>query len=136
MILQGVEDVEFCELTSRSVVRHPLVGRIVDAYGHYDDKPRYQFRSVRNVSIDIANESGWEGYEESLVSQAEFVLERLRIHPQPSCHWYWWTKMPCRFCTSGGWMSPGRPMSRASGWMNCAPGTDQGSTGTNQLGMW
>ena len=39
-------------------------------------------RSVRNVSIDIANESGWEGYEESLVSQAEFVLERLRIHPQ------------------------------------------------------
>ena len=39
-------------------------------------------RSVRNVSIDIANESGWEGYEESLVSQAEFVLERLRIHPR------------------------------------------------------
>jgi len=37
-ILQGVEDVEFCELTSRDVVRHPLVGRIVDAYGHYDDK--------------------------------------------------------------------------------------------------
>ena len=36
-ILQGVEDVAFCELTSRDVVRHPLVGKIVDAYGHYDD---------------------------------------------------------------------------------------------------
>lgn len=34
------------------------------------------------MSIDIANESGWEGYEESLVKQAQFVLERLRIHPQ------------------------------------------------------
>lgn len=34
------------------------------------------------MSVDINNESGWEGYEESLVSQAEFVLERLRIHPQ------------------------------------------------------
>ena len=37
-ILQGVDDVEFCELTSRDVVRHPLVGRIVDAYGQYDDQ--------------------------------------------------------------------------------------------------
>jgi probable rRNA maturation factor len=34
------------------------------------------------MTIEIANESGWEGYEESLVSQAEFVLGRLRIHPQ------------------------------------------------------
>jgi probable rRNA maturation factor len=34
------------------------------------------------VTIDIANESAWEGYEESLVQQAEFVLSRLRIHPQ------------------------------------------------------
>lgn len=34
------------------------------------------------MTIDIANESAWEGYEESLVQQAEFVLSRLRIHPQ------------------------------------------------------
>lgn len=40
-----------------------------------------EMRSVPDVSIDIANESGWEGYEDSLVAQAEFVLERLRIHP-------------------------------------------------------
>ncbi|WP_240979689.1 PhoH family protein [Streptomyces sp. HNM0574] len=36
-ILQGVEDVHFSELTSTDVVRHKLVGRIVDAYDRYDD---------------------------------------------------------------------------------------------------
>ena len=35
-ILTGVPDVEFCELTSADVIRHPLVAKIVDAYGHYD----------------------------------------------------------------------------------------------------
>jgi probable rRNA maturation factor len=33
------------------------------------------------MSIDIANESGWETDEDSLVAQAQFVLDRLRIHP-------------------------------------------------------
>jgi phosphate starvation-inducible protein PhoH and related proteins len=35
-ILEGVEDVSFCRLTSQDVVRHKLVGRIVEAYGRYD----------------------------------------------------------------------------------------------------
>ncbi|WP_345678445.1 PhoH family protein [Yinghuangia aomiensis] len=35
-ILDGVEDIEFCQLSSQDVVRHQLVGRIVDAYGRYD----------------------------------------------------------------------------------------------------
>ncbi|MCZ7414164.1 MULTISPECIES: PhoH family protein [unclassified Streptomyces] len=35
-ILQGVDDVHFAELTSTDVVRHKLVGRIVDAYERYD----------------------------------------------------------------------------------------------------
>ena len=35
-ILHGIDDVAFCELTSRDVVRHALVGRIVDAYGQWD----------------------------------------------------------------------------------------------------
>lgn len=35
-ILEGIEDVEFCRLTSQDVVRHKLVGRIVDAYERYD----------------------------------------------------------------------------------------------------
>jgi len=35
-ILDGVEDVHFAQLTSADVVRHKLVGRIVDAYETYD----------------------------------------------------------------------------------------------------
>ncbi|MBZ9643943.1 PhoH family protein [Streptomyces sp. PSKA30] len=37
-ILEGVEDVHFSRLSSHDVVRHKLVGRIVDAYEKYDDK--------------------------------------------------------------------------------------------------
>ncbi len=35
-ILRGLEDVHFAELTAQDVVRHRLVGAIVDAYGRYD----------------------------------------------------------------------------------------------------
>ena len=35
-ILDGIEDVHFANLTSSDVVRHKLVGRIVDAYAQYD----------------------------------------------------------------------------------------------------
>ena len=35
-ILEGIEDIAFCRLTSTDVVRHRLVGEIVDAYGRYD----------------------------------------------------------------------------------------------------
>jgi len=35
-ILDGVDDVHFSTLTSADVVRHKLVGRIVDAYAQYD----------------------------------------------------------------------------------------------------
>ncbi|PWI43097.1 PhoH family protein [Streptomyces sp. ICBB 8177] len=37
-ILEGVEDVHFSRLTSTDVVRHKLVGRIVDAYEAYDGR--------------------------------------------------------------------------------------------------
>ena len=35
-ILEGVDDVHFSRLTSQDVVRHRLVGDIVDAYERYD----------------------------------------------------------------------------------------------------
>ncbi|MCC2313374.1 PhoH family protein [Cellulomonas xiejunii] len=35
-ILTGVDDVEFCRLTSSDVVRHRLVGEIIDAYARWD----------------------------------------------------------------------------------------------------
>jgi len=36
--LEGIDDVGFCRLTSHDVVRHRLVGRIVEAYEQYDAK--------------------------------------------------------------------------------------------------
>jgi phosphate starvation-inducible PhoH-like protein len=35
-ILEGIDDVHFCRLTSHDVVRHRLVGAIVDAYGRFE----------------------------------------------------------------------------------------------------
>jgi phosphate starvation-inducible PhoH-like protein len=35
-ILVGVDDVEFCRLTSSDVVRHRLVSDIIDAYARWD----------------------------------------------------------------------------------------------------
>lgn len=37
-ILRGVEGIHFAELSSKDVVRHSLVGRIVDAYDSYEEK--------------------------------------------------------------------------------------------------
>lgn len=35
-VLKGIEDIAFCTLTSRDVVRHPLVQKIVKAYDDYE----------------------------------------------------------------------------------------------------
>ena len=39
-VLSDVEDIAFCNLTSRDVVRHPLVQKIVKAYETYEEKNR------------------------------------------------------------------------------------------------
>ena len=49
-ILDDIDDVAFCELTSTDVVRHKLVGQIVDAYGRYEEKratqdPKFERRN-------------------------------------------------------------------------------------------
>ena len=36
-ILGGIDDIEFCHLTSADVVRHRLVGEIIDAYERWDE---------------------------------------------------------------------------------------------------
>jgi phosphate starvation-inducible PhoH-like protein len=41
-ILDGIEDIHFARLTSHDVVRHRLVGKIVDAYERYDAQGRAQ----------------------------------------------------------------------------------------------
>ena len=37
-VLSNIEEIGFCRLTSRDVVRHPLVQQIVDAYEKYEEK--------------------------------------------------------------------------------------------------
>lgn len=39
-VLSKIEDISFCTLTSKDVVRHPLVQRIVKAYEQYEDKEK------------------------------------------------------------------------------------------------
>jgi phosphate starvation-inducible PhoH-like protein len=43
-ILEGVPDIHFARLTSQDVVRHKLVGKIVDAYERYDAQSQPQRR--------------------------------------------------------------------------------------------
>ncbi|WP_260405992.1 PhoH family protein [Microbacterium sp. G2-8] len=50
-ILSDVEDIHFSQLTSDDVVRHTLVGRIVDAYSAYDEK-----RTARRAELDEARD--------------------------------------------------------------------------------
>jgi phosphate starvation-inducible PhoH-like protein len=46
-ILDGVKDVHFAILNSQDVVRHRLVGSIVDAYGRWDAaQPRGPHRAT------------------------------------------------------------------------------------------
>ena len=39
-VLRGIEDIEFCTLTDKDVVRHPLVQKIVKAYADYEAKEK------------------------------------------------------------------------------------------------
>lgn len=41
-VLRSIEDISFCRLTSKDVVRHPLVQKIVKAYESYESKESYR----------------------------------------------------------------------------------------------
>ena len=43
-VLKNIDDIAFCNLTSRDVVRHPLVQKIVKAYEDYEAKNDYRSR--------------------------------------------------------------------------------------------
>lgn len=49
-ILTGVDDIEFCHLTSSDVVRHSLVAHIIDAYERWDVTPDLRSTPVRHFS--------------------------------------------------------------------------------------
>jgi phosphate starvation-inducible PhoH-like protein len=56
-ILDGVDDIYFCRLSSEDVVRHKLVGEIVDAYGRYDAREEAK-RANRAPARDRPNKRG------------------------------------------------------------------------------
>ena len=41
-VLRNIEGIEFCNMTSRDVVRHPLVQKIVKAYEDFEAKENYR----------------------------------------------------------------------------------------------
>ena len=43
-VLSKIDDIAFCQLTSKDVVRHPLVQKIVKAYDDYEAKEQYKNR--------------------------------------------------------------------------------------------
>ena len=47
-VLSKIDDIAFCNLTSKDVVRHPLVQKIVKAYETYEAKNNSDKNSVRS----------------------------------------------------------------------------------------
>ena len=53
-ILGGIDDIEFCHLTSADVVRHRLVGQIIDAYERWDESMA-SLKARRDRSLHTRN---------------------------------------------------------------------------------
>lgn len=63
-VLDGIDDIHFARLTSDDVVRHNLVGRIVDAYTKYDaekQKAEYERSERRRANAGGASDSDARG---------------------------------------------------------------------------
>jgi len=60
-ILDHVDDIHFVRLTSDDVVRHSLVGRIVDAYTEFDQRTQAQ-RFERDQAREFANRAERRGH--------------------------------------------------------------------------
>ncbi|PPI20587.1 PhoH family protein, partial [Rathayibacter sp. AY1B5] len=59
-VLDGIDDIHFSRLTSEDVVRHSLVGRIVDAYTEYDQQKQAQ-HFEREQAREFANRAERRG---------------------------------------------------------------------------
>ncbi|RXW31263.1 PhoH family protein [Propioniciclava flava] len=64
-ILDGVDDIAFCQLTNQDVVRHRLVGRIVAAYDRYDAVQPQRGQSARQQGRRVARHAGQRRANES-----------------------------------------------------------------------
>lgn len=59
-ILDGIDGIEFCRLTSADVVRHELVGEIIDAYSRWEEH-KERTRAMNARSRAHRNRTGQEG---------------------------------------------------------------------------
>ncbi len=59
-VLKNVEDIAFCTLSSKDVVRHPLVQQIVKAYEEYENR---QARDRQRVKVVPAGRTGFKKRE-------------------------------------------------------------------------
>ncbi len=60
-ILRGVEDIHFAELGADDIVRHSLVGRIVDAYAAHDERQALALAAPQAPHTDTANAKERQG---------------------------------------------------------------------------
>lgn len=51
-VLSKIDDIAFCNLTSKDVVRHPLVQKIVKAYENYEARENNSNKKHRNRNVD------------------------------------------------------------------------------------
>ena len=121
-ILTDVDDVYFANLTSHDVVRHRLVGEIVDAYARYEELEASLRRPQRQVSgsghrpntphgehrgqqrIRRRRRRGWRWPR-----SAAGCSTGSRSTRWPSCRSCCSTPTRWRPCTSSGWTSRARP---------------------------
>ena len=55
-VLKKVDGISFCELTSKDVVRHPLVQKIVQAYDEYEKKAKPEKSQRQSKKYDEKTE--------------------------------------------------------------------------------
>lgn len=57
-VLKNIEDIAFCNLTEKDVVRHPLVQKIIKAYERYDTEQEKKRKNDRDSDRERAREDG------------------------------------------------------------------------------
>ena len=104
-ILDGVEDIAFCTLTARDVVRHRLVGRIVAAYDSYDSIQQGRGgRLLTSTTNPGFRPTNWDWWPWPGSPSAACGSIRRRI-----CRSSWWMRPPWLSITSVSWTCPARP---------------------------
>ena len=56
-VLKNVEDIEFCIMTEKDVVRHPLVQKIIKAYEKYDNEQEKRRKNDKDNNRERARRS-------------------------------------------------------------------------------